>query len=208
MRGPRLEALMPDEHDEVRWVNVFIDDVLVCQIGVHADPEAGPTNIVAFPNGSWNRTTITESLLRDYPLEPLYKVIKLIPEVNEEMPLVTLPQYRREYLAGAPNTHHRALSEGGEGDRIYEALRDELIVAILDSHLDEPNQSKKRTAEITEQLVTKLNAAKWTIAGVRAAMTRGVYGSKDVLLQERAKQRARSAQRTGHIPTATVPTTH
>lgn len=183
-----IEAYLPNEDETIRWVAVYVDQQLVCQIGILADGARTP--IIAMPEGSWARTAITEVLLRNWELEPIERLVQLLPQGEDEM-LPTVMSYRREYLVGQPE-RHRGPGEFDPRDRINDSLRDELIVSILDSWLDEPDQTKKRTAEITAEIATKLHANKWTIAGVRAALTKGIYGERDQLLQARAAQRRRA----------------
>lgn len=190
-----IEAYLPNEDEAIRWVAVYVDEKLVCQIGILADGTRTP--IIAMPEASWARTAITEVLLRNWELEPIDRLVQLVPQGEDEM-LPTVVSYRREYLVGEPEPHRRM--EFDPRDRINDSLRDELIVSILDSWLDEPDQTKKRTAEITAEIATQLHANKWTIAGVRAALTKGIYGDKDHLLQARAAQRNRThtASSLGH----------
>lgn len=74
-------------------------------------------------------------------------------------------------------------------DQIAGHVRDQVKIAILDSLLDNPGQSKVFTQAETRRIAKKYKEGVFVVAGVRAALTRGTYGDQAKLLESRRRER-------------------
>ncbi len=174
---------MPDDKT-IKWTNIFIDRQLICQLGVSAE-DGKP--ILAFLGTSFNSITVSDQSLSKENLLPLRNIIAFEPEEDE----MGLPAYRRKLVAGTKDPETKKMfSTQTNADKINEAMRDDLLVTIIDSFIAEPHQSKARTAQISGEISEKQNINKMSIAGVRAALTRGVYGGtlNDLIMARKRHQ--------------------
>lgn len=73
-------------------------------------------------------------------------------------------------------------------DSISKDNRDRVLIAILDSIILNPFQTKAERVEETLRIAQELNERKFAVAGVRAALARGTYGDATKLIRNRKAQ--------------------
>lgn len=178
-----------------RKVEIFKDDnridvlfrgIRIVQIGI---TEAGQA-IIALPN--------EEQILLDNDLG-----VDLMPfdadVITRQRPTTwtnDLPTFNRLTIEDVnetltfTRTDRNSHSEQSDEHLVSTEVRTALN-AILDSYLDEPVQSRTRTAQITKDIAQRFDYPKYAVAGVRAALTKGIYGEFDELLAHRRQQRTR-----------------
>ena len=61
---------------------------------------------------------------------------------------------------------------------------------LLDSFINSPRQSSEDMAAWTRKIASKRRVTRQQVAGVRAAMARGSYGTRATLLRRRRKELA------------------
>lgn len=153
-----------------RFVNVHMKGVSVCQFGVDTDGKI----LLAFPNTLILDTIdLVEGSIVRRNLSPLEAEM-----IYQEMdPALAIPRYNRTKIgAPTPPTRQRIrVTENGQ--TISSSTVEGLIEAIVASYIEEPRQTKKRTAQITKELSERFAVPVMSIAGVRAALTRGAYNS-------------------------------
>lgn len=83
------------------------------------------------------------------------------------------------------------------GDHINHSERDAILSHVLDSLIDEPNATKKRSAQISKEIAEKLGVKPMAVAGVKANLARGVYGDVQSIISYRSKHRKENSWRNG-----------
>ena len=82
-----------------------------------------------------------------------------------------------------PRAKKKAHTSGGASEeRIVEHERDKILHLVLEGRTLFPHRSKTEIAEETKNIAERLGVREMAVAGVRAALTRGVYGDPDVLI--------------------------
>lgn len=170
-----------------RFVNVHMLGGSVCQFGVAPDG----TVIIAFPSTfKLDQVELHEGSIATRELKAI-AVEVLHQEIDEDM---AIPRYHRTKITPAALTPAppRVIRVTVDGERVNPRDVEELVDAIVMSFVAEPTQTKARTAEITKELSKRFGIPIMSIAGVRAALTRGAYGSLADMIKA-ASKRARNA---------------
>lgn len=115
-------------------------------------------------------------------------VIAVTPEEETSMALPA-PKHKRSDVHRASRAVRR--NTDGGADNISERQRDKVLNALLDSLLDDPQQSKTAQASETRRIASKFGEPLFAVAGVRAALTKGSYGEPAKLLAARRRFRSK-----------------
>ncbi|HJS83765.1 MAG TPA: hypothetical protein VJ742_13130 [Nitrososphaera sp.] len=112
---------------------------------------------------------------------------------------VAVPRWRRTEIA--PEVEVTVTPprrpEHKRGTRLYESTvprigsvsRDQVLNAILDSEIDAPRQNNERRETETRRIAEKFELRLMQVAGVRAALTRHMYGDPMELMRNRMVER-------------------
>lgn len=170
-------------------IEIIFRGMRVVQVGIKADG----TPIVSIPNE--HEVDLDQDLGLD--------LVPFDADVIVRRPAPTMPTLR-EYVPTFDRTAIEDVEETLTFQRSARHARDELtrnddhlmstevrnaLNAILDSYIDEPVQSRTRTAQITREIAERFEFPKYAVAGVRAALTKGTYGDFDDLVSARRRAR-------------------
>lgn len=122
----------------------------------------------------------------------VYTLVKEILEENS----VAIPRYAKRKASTTVIRAPRKQSSNGSSsnDSILEHARDQVLNAILDSLIDNPDQSRAFRQAETARIAKKFKEGLFVVAGVRAALTRGSYGDESRLIAKRKRQRSSLAR--------------
>jgi hypothetical protein len=85
--------------------------------------------------------------------------------------------------AAKPVSQQSSGNANGIDSRTSELICNE----ILKSMVRNPNMTKSEQSAVTHKLASRFNVSIYAVAGVRAALTRGVYGNSRTLLNNMRK---------------------
>lgn len=182
---------------QYRKVDVFKDDnrieiifrgMRVVQVGIRSDG----TPIVSIPNE--DEVELDQDLGIDLvPFDADVVVRRPSPEWTIQQEYV--PTFDRTAIEDVEETltfqrvRNTNRNETVSDDHLLSTEVRNALNAILDSYIDEPVQSRARTAAITRDIAERFEYPKYAIAGVRAALTKGIYGDFDDLVSARRRHR-------------------
>lgn len=122
--------------------------------------------------------------------------IMALPRTVKEPVQTTVVKARRKTAGPGPDTVNV--------DHIPESKRDQVLGAILDSMIDQPDQTRSQIADIGIAIAERYGERKMAVAGVRANLTRGAYGDIKILISNRIKSRRAAASAALAKPTRTT----
>lgn len=161
-------------------LNIFVDDRLVCRIGVNRHDQP----VVILSSSAFADIDLREADVVPDDLVDLTSIARIAPKIeDEESAAMPFPLFERTTLVGRAREKEALFDDR---DRIRDS--DPILTAILDSWVREPGQSKTRTGQISEEIANEFGVKKMAVAGVRAALSRGVYGDFDELVKVRRVQ--------------------
>lgn len=166
-----------------QFINVHVMGASVCQFGVTPDGRI----VLAFPSSAvYDQMELFEGSIVRAQLQPL-QVTMVFQEMDDDL---AIPRYRRQHIApeAPPQRRRVRVTEGGQSIASGEVT--ELVEAICQSYVEEPNQTKMRTAAITKELSQRFGIPVMSIAGVRANLTRGTYGDFNTMVAAAGKRRS------------------
>lgn len=166
---------------ELKFANIHLEGNHLLSVGIL---DSG--RIVLFAPNSFEGIELSDTPLitMHEHLVPLRRIIRIDGgfDTEEEEAQVALPNggslVRASVIAGEPLTRAHGLF-GATDDRDIIAgtsTVDLVLQAILDSLVRHPNQTKPFQAKETERIAQELDVRKFAVAGVRAALTKGMYG--------------------------------
>lgn len=175
--------------DDTR-IDILYRGMRIVQVGINADNQA----IVAIPNSE--EIVLDENLgMHLLPFDADVITRRITSEWNEPLPTfdrLAIEEVQETLTFQRAPRANQNLEVSGEHLLNVEVRN--ALNAILDSYVDEPVQSKRRTAEITNEIAERFDYPKYAVAGVRAALTKGIYGNFDELLAHRRVAKTRIAR--------------
>lgn len=165
-----------------QYINIHLGGATVCQFGIGEDGGV----ILAFPN----KFTLSNIALRDGTMQGVtLRPLRAAMVYQETEPDMALPRYQRTMIEAprAPSVVRVRVSENG---KVAKRDVEDVVEALVQSLVDEPNQTKTRQAAISREIAQRMGIQVMSIAGIRASLTKNAYG--DLEDMKRAVQRART----------------
>lgn len=171
-----------------RYVNLHFEGASICCIAI--DNNGRP--VFAFPNTMMRPAvrTIEGSLIKKD-----CRLLDVTMVYQETEPDMALPRFQRAAIR-APTTPSKIRVRVREGGKMAKQDVEDIVARVVQSFIDEPQQSKKRTAEITRTIAAQTGIPVMSIAGVRAALSKDMYGDFEEMKRSAkyTAQREKSAE--------------
>lgn len=181
------------------FANIHIDGKHVLSIGLLDNGKY----VLYAPDEFENVEMAAEPLVKyGAHLVPLRRILKLDAgfDTEEEEERMALPNgegvMRRTVIAGEPIRSRGLFGHSDDERGLISGSRvlDPVLEAILDSLIDHPNQISSFRAAETRRIAEEFGVRMYAVAGVRAALTKGIYGdTAENLVKARRALRQRIA---------------